>query len=68
MEDGAADAGKLSPRNRVAQMRHRCDAQHHQVAWLGRLCEAPPGLQAGVADLHDLIGEQDVRPNMNFLS
>ncbi len=63
VKDGAADAVLPGPRDSVVQMHHRRDAQHHQVARLSRLCEAPPGLKACVADLHDLVGERDVSPH-----
>ena len=66
VEDGTADAHKLGLRDAVMQMCHGWDTQHHQVTRLGRLREALPCLQAGVADLHDLVGERDVRPNQDI--
>jgi hypothetical protein len=40
--------------------------QDDQVAGRGRLDEAPPGLQAGVAYLDDLIGERDVATDQHI--
>jgi len=62
VKDGAADAMWPGARGSVVQMRHRRDVQHHQVARVGWLREAPRGLKTCVADLHDLVGERDVSP------
>jgi hypothetical protein len=40
--------------------------QDDQVAGRARLDKAPPGLQAGVAHLDDLIGERDVPPDQHI--
>jgi hypothetical protein len=66
VEDHAPNSHQPNAGDGRMQSRFGGNAEHHQMAWRCRLPgKLPPGLQAGMANLNDLIREGNIGPNQD---